>query len=102
MIPNKEGRDSLVYMASDYSYAAEDVGRLNYRIVGDSAAFIDPFFSSGVHLASVGSLSAAISIISVIDGKVSEETAAEFHDAELKMAFTRCAPAFHLIMIYVY
>ncbi|KAE9383269.1 FAD/NAD(P)-binding domain-containing protein [Gymnopus androsaceus JB14] len=87
MIPNKEGRDSLVYMASDYSYAAEDVGRLNYRIVGDSAAFIDPFFSSGVHLASVGSLSAAISIISVIDGKVSEETAAEFHDAELKMAF---------------
>jgi flavin-dependent dehydrogenase len=37
MVPNKEGKGSPVYMASDYSYAAEDVGKLNYRIAGDSA-----------------------------------------------------------------
>ncbi|KAJ3797265.1 hypothetical protein GGU11DRAFT_86087 [Lentinula aff. detonsa] len=89
MVPNKEGSGSPVYIASDYSYSAEDVGRLNYRLVGDSAAFIDPFFSSGVHLAFVGSLSAAISIISIIDGKADEESAAAFHNAELKVAFTR-------------
>lgn len=37
MVPNKEGKGSPVYMASDYSYASEDVGKLNYRIAGDSA-----------------------------------------------------------------
>ncbi|KAF8995934.1 hypothetical protein BDQ17DRAFT_1401222 [Cyathus striatus] len=89
MVPNKEGKGSPVYMASDYSYASEDVGKLNYRIAGDSAAFIDPFFSSGVHLAFVGALSAAISIISLIDGDADENTAAEFHNAELKTAYTR-------------
>ncbi|KAF8155547.1 hypothetical protein B0H34DRAFT_713738 [Crassisporium funariophilum] len=89
MVPNKEGKGSPVYMASDYSYAAEDVGSLNYRIAGDSAAFIDPFFSSGVHLAFVGALSAALSIISVIDGTATETAAAEFHNAELKTAYTR-------------
>jgi hypothetical protein len=89
MAANKEGKGSPVYMASDYSYASEDMGKLNYRLVGDSAAFIDPFFSSGVHLAFVGALSAAMSIISVIDGDVDENTAAEFHSAELMTAYTR-------------
>ncbi|KAJ3805101.1 hypothetical protein EV368DRAFT_88298 [Lentinula lateritia] len=89
MVPNKEGKGGPVYMASDYSYTAEDIGRINYRVVGDSAAFIDPFFSSGVHLAFVGSLAAAISIIAVIDGKTDEESAAAFHTAELKVAYTR-------------
>ncbi|KAF9059067.1 hypothetical protein BDP27DRAFT_1342191 [Rhodocollybia butyracea] len=89
MAPNKEGTGSPIYMARDYSYAAVDVGRLNYRLAGDSAAFIDPFFSSGVHLAFVTSLSAALSIISVIDGKADEESAAAFHAAELNIAYTR-------------
>lgn len=58
-------------------------------LTDSSKAFIDPFFSSGVHLAFVGGLSAAISIISVIDGAADETTAAEFHEAELKTAYTR-------------
>jgi len=37
MEPNKEGKGGPVYMASDYSYAAEDIGKMNYRIAGDSA-----------------------------------------------------------------
>ena len=37
MAPNLEGKGSPIYMASDYSYASEDVGKLNYRIAGDSA-----------------------------------------------------------------
>jgi len=52
-------------------------------------AFIDPFFSSGVHLAFVGGMSAALSIISVIDGASDENTAAEFHNTEIKTAYTR-------------
>jgi len=34
MVPNKEGKGSPVYMAADYSFAAEDMGKLNYRIAG--------------------------------------------------------------------
>jgi flavin-dependent dehydrogenase len=37
ILPSKDGEGSSVYMASDYSYASDDVGKLNYRIVGDSA-----------------------------------------------------------------
>lgn len=86
---SKDGKGNAVHQASDYSYSAEDVGKLNYRLCGDSAAFIDPFFSSGIHLAFIGGLSAALSIISVIDGISTEEEAAAFHSAEVKSAFMR-------------
>ena len=35
--PNKTGKGSPVYMASDYSYMSQDIGKKNYRLVGDSA-----------------------------------------------------------------
>ncbi|KAJ7239188.1 hypothetical protein B0H12DRAFT_1136355 [Mycena haematopus] len=89
LIPNKEGGPSPVYMASDFSYLAENVGAKNYRLAGDAAAFIDPFFSNGVHIACVGSLSAALSIISVIDGRATEDVAADFHNRELKSVYLR-------------
>ncbi|KAJ7715659.1 hypothetical protein DFH07DRAFT_974122 [Mycena maculata] len=88
-VPNKEGGSSPVYMASDFSYLAEDVGAKNYRLVGDAAAFIDPFFSNGVHIAFVGGLSAALSIISIVEGRVTEDVAADFHNRELKSVYTR-------------
>ncbi|KZV90643.1 FAD/NAD(P)-binding domain-containing protein [Exidia glandulosa HHB12029] len=87
--PNKSGSGCPVYMASDYSYCASDVGKINYRLVGDAACFIDPFFSSGVHLAFVGALSAALSIIAIIDGHASENESADFYSTELKTAYTR-------------
>ncbi|OBZ66952.1 Tryptophan 2-halogenase [Grifola frondosa] len=40
--------------ASDYSYSATKYAGDHYRLIGDAAAFIDPFFSSGVHLALTG------------------------------------------------
>lgn len=44
-------------------------------LVGDSACFVDPIFSSGVHLATYGALLAARSINSVLAQTVDEETA---------------------------
>ncbi|CAK5270831.1 unnamed protein product [Mycena citricolor] len=87
--PNKAGGTSPVAMASDFSYLSENVGAKNYRLVGDAAAFIDPFFSNGVHIAFVGALSAALSIISVMEGKATEEVAADFHTRELKTVYMR-------------
>lgn len=46
-------------------------------------------FSSGVHLAFVGGLSAAISILSVIEGRATETEAAQFHTSQVKTAFVR-------------
>jgi len=106
IVADKDGKGTRVFVASDYSYVSADVGSKNYRLVGDAACtrvdsliratspdlqsgFIDPFFSSGVHLAFVGALSAAVSVISVIEGRTVEEEAAKFHSTELMTAYTR-------------
>ena len=44
-------------------------------LVGDAACFVDPVFSSGVHLATYGALLAARSINSVLAQAVDEDTA---------------------------
>jgi hypothetical protein len=54
-------------------------------------AFIDPFFSSGVHLAFTGGLSAAITIASSIRGDCSAEEAAAWHTQRVATSYTRYA-----------
>ncbi|KLO13011.1 FAD/NAD-binding domain-containing protein [Schizopora paradoxa] len=75
--------------ASDYSYQATSYGGPGFRIVGDAGAFIDPYFSSGVHLAMTGALSAAASICASIKGDCSEEKAAKFHSDRIGIAYIR-------------
>jgi flavine halogenase len=53
------------------------------------SAFIDPFFSSGVHMAFVGGLSAAVTIASSIRGELSETEVCKYHDAKIGIAYTR-------------
>ncbi|MGA8114767.1 MAG: tryptophan 7-halogenase, partial [Actinocatenispora sp.] len=66
----------------DYSYSAERYSGPGYFITGDSAAFLDPLLSSGVHLAMFSSLLAAASIAAIRRGQVDEESAASFfHDS---------------------
>src|ERR1700684_210767 len=55
------------------------------------AAFIDPFFSSGIHLAMTGGLSAAASIAASIRGDCPESHAAEWHTQRIGISYTRCA-----------
>lgn len=57
-----------------------------------ATAFIDPFFSSGVHLALTGALSASLTIAASIRGTVSEERAARWHDSKVGTAYTRYGP----------
>ncbi|KAJ7869697.1 putative halogenase [Mycena olivaceomarginata] len=82
----------------DYSYSATNYAGPNYRLVGDAAAFIDPFFSSGVHLALTGALSAASSIAASIRKQCTEQEAAAFHDAKIGTSYTR----FLLVVLGVY
>ncbi|KAJ7152893.1 putative halogenase, partial [Mycena filopes] len=80
---------SEIKSASDFSYSATSYAGPQYRLVGDAAAFIDPFFSSGVHLAFTGALSAASSIAASIKQQCSEAEAIAFHHAKVGTAYTR-------------
>lgn len=75
--------------ASDWSYSASSYASPYLRIVGDAGAFIDPYFSSGVHLALSSALSAAVTISASIRGDCNEKTAWEWHSDQVRDRFTR-------------
>jgi FAD-dependent halogenase len=70
-----EGPYGEVRVRKDFSYCHTKFWRPGLVLVGDAACFIDPVFSSGVHLATYSALLAARSINSYLSGKVSEERA---------------------------
>ncbi|KAH6641046.1 hypothetical protein F5144DRAFT_485144 [Chaetomium tenue] len=75
--------------ASDWSYSASGYAGPNFRLVGDAGCFIDPYFSSGVHLALAGGLSAAMTIQASIRGDCSEFQAAKCHSARVGESYSR-------------
>ncbi|KIL62531.1 hypothetical protein M378DRAFT_165552 [Amanita muscaria Koide BX008] len=87
-----------VRSASDFSYSAPSYAGNGYRIVGDAAAFIDPFFSSGIHLAFTSALSAASSVCASIRGHCSEVMAAEWHTRRVATSYTR----FQVVVLSAY
>lgn len=78
-----------VQIWQDYSYIAERFAGPGFRLAGDAAGFIDPFFSTGVHLAMLGGLSAAATLCSSIRGEIEEKDAEQFHDDTLRNAYLR-------------
>jgi FAD-dependent halogenase len=70
-----EGQYGELRVRKDYSYANTKFWRPGLALVGDAACFVDPVFSSGVHLATYGALLAARSVNSVLAGTVDEQTA---------------------------
>lgn len=84
--------------ASDYSYNASAYSFPYARIVGDAGCFIDPFFSSGAHIALTGALSAATTIAAAIRGDCTEELAAKWHSNKIRESYSR----FLLAVLSVY
>ncbi|KAJ6131261.1 hypothetical protein N7523_001721 [Penicillium sp. IBT 18751x] len=80
---------SEVKSATDWSYSAPRYASPYIRIVGDAGCFIDPLFSSGVHLALTGALSAAASICAAIKGDCTEQLAVNWHSEKIREAYTR-------------
>jgi len=70
-----EGEYGELRVRKDYSYTNTKFWRPGMALIGDAACFVDPIFSSGVHLATYGALMAARSINSVLAQEVNEETA---------------------------
>ncbi|KAL4965408.1 NAD(P)/FAD-dependent oxidoreductase [Aspergillus stella-maris] len=82
-------RVGSVHTASDYSYSSMTYSMPYARIVGDAGCFIDPLFSSGVHLALTGGLAAGTTIMASIKGDVSDEVAGKWHSNRIKEGFAR-------------
>jgi FAD-dependent halogenase len=77
--PVTEGPYAKLRVRKDYSYCCSKFWAPGMMLVGDAACFVDPVFSSGVHLATYSALLAARSVNSSLTGTLSEERAfAEF------------------------
>ncbi|KAI4595836.1 hypothetical protein KJ359_006473 [Pestalotiopsis sp. 9143b] len=75
--------------ASDWSYTSSTYHLPYARICGDAGAFIDPLFSSGLHLAITGGLSAAVTIATSIRGDMGEAAAGSWHTKKTVECYTR-------------
>ena len=80
---------SDVKHASDWSYSATAYSSPYIRIAGDAGCFIDPYFSSGVHLAYASGLSAALTICASMKGEYNELEAAKWHSTKVAEGYTR-------------
>ncbi|KAL7940698.1 hypothetical protein V8C42DRAFT_349293 [Trichoderma barbatum] len=78
-----------VKQASDWSYSASAYAGPHFRVIGDAGCFVDPYFSSGMHLAMVGGLSAATSIMASRRGQCDEVDAATWHSTKVTEGYTR-------------
>lgn len=70
-----EGQYGELRVRKDYSYINTSFWRPGMVLIGDAACFIDPIFSSGVHLATYSALLAARSINSTLAQQVDEQAA---------------------------
>jgi flavin-dependent dehydrogenase len=80
---------SEIRAETDYSYTAEQFAGPGYFIAGDSACFLDPLLSTGIHLAMLSGLLAAASIASLDRNEVSLAEATGFYDRSYRRAFLR-------------
>ena len=78
-----------VKQASDWSYSASAYAGPYFRVAGDAAAFVDPYFSSGVHLALNNGLAAAVSIQASRRGQADERAAAKWHATKVSENWRR-------------
>jgi halogenation protein CepH len=69
-----EGSLGVYRIRKDYSYCNTKFWAPGLLLVGDAGCFIDPVFSSGVHLATYSALLAARTVNTVLRGSSIEET----------------------------
>jgi FAD-dependent halogenase len=79
---------SPVRIIRDYSYCSRCFHGPGYLLAGDAACFIDPVFSTGVHLACLAGYLAAQTLAAVLQGQA-EATAFEEYDSRYRSAFER-------------
>lgn len=79
---------SPVRVVRDYSYDSKTFHGSRYLLAGDAACFIDPVFSTGVHLACLSGYLAAQSLAKVLEGHSPDEQF-PLYDARYRALFER-------------
>lgn len=79
---------SPIRMIRDYSYCSQRFYGPGYLLAGDAACFIDPVFSTGVHLACLSGYLASQTVAALLKG-ASGADQLEQYDARYRAAFER-------------
>jgi len=69
----EKGTYGQLRVRKDWSYCNTGFCRLGLVLIGDAACFVDPLFSSGIHLSTYSALLAARSINSILQDAAGEE-----------------------------
>lgn len=93
-----EGPYGEVRVRKDYSYLHETFWRPGMTLIGDAVGFIDPLFSSGVHMATYGALLAARSLNTALSGAVNEEDCFAEYEARYRAEYQ----VFHDFLVTFY
>ncbi|GIJ22946.1 tryptophan 7-halogenase [Micromonospora lutea] len=93
-----DGPYGEVRVRKDYSYLHDTFTRPGMLLVGDAACFIDPVFSSGVHLATFSALLAARSINSCLAAELDEPSVLQ----EFETRYRREYALFHDFLVAFY
>ncbi|WP_030024485.1 tryptophan 7-halogenase [Streptomyces monomycini] len=83
-----EGTYGAVRVRKDYSYCDTRFWAPGVALVGDAACFIDPVFSSGVHLATYAAMLTARSINTVLGTGMDERRAFDEFEARYRREYT--------------
>lgn len=84
-------RTTPVTGTGNYSYRSSRIFGKNYLLVGDAYAFIDPVFSSGVHLALHGAFRASDTVATILDRPEMEKRALRLYEREIRRGLDRFA-----------
>lgn len=67
------------FVVKDWSYVSDDVVGDGYILVGDAACFVDPLFSSGVHLACMSGVLAAAYVTTALKDPSLQQAAGQVY-----------------------
>lgn len=82
-----EGLHGKLRVRKDYSYCNSSFWRPGVVLVGDAACFVDPVFSTGVHLATYSGILAARSINTRLNGDLSDEVCFKEFEARYRREY---------------
>jgi len=82
-----EGSYGEIRVRKDYSYANTRFWTPGMVLIGDAACFVDPIFSSGVHLATYSALLAARSVNSCLEARLPEARCFEEFERRYRREF---------------
>jgi FAD-dependent halogenase len=80
---------SPIRIIRDYSYTSTSFGGPSFLLAGDAACFIDPVFSTGVHLACLAGFLGARAVDAVLTGAADDAAAVALYEATYRAAFER-------------